>query len=94
MWNAECGKRNHKNKGVFTDICRLRAARCPLFPSRMLAHLSEHCQERMHPVKAAFAARHASPPATARHERAGKANRAGSLEELVMESQLESDQIP
>jgi hypothetical protein len=45
-------------------------------------------------VEAAFATCHASPPATARHERAGKVRRAGNLEELVMERQLESDQIP
>ena len=48
-------------------------------------------------VGAAFPARHASPPGNRLRRsrwRTGKARRAGNLEELVMENQLESDQIP
>jgi hypothetical protein len=57
---------------------------CLLIFLWMLAHQSEHCQERMHPVGAAFPARLALPARSCLAVAGGLAWRAGSREQLVM----------
>jgi hypothetical protein len=70
-----CGSAVYILKNLIADSCPLRAAGCPLFHPRMVAHGEDICQETICPVGAAFPARHASPE-----------RRAGSREEPSIET--------